>query len=317
MDHLRRRTVALAAAGALLFALVSLIGGDRGSPLEQAAIRLMQAHQQVLPWRAVVTNGSAGYLDVRGLPSPAAQQAAIDRYRALGLPIYCAGGRGNYAALTFDDGPGRFTDRVLEILREGGAQGTFFLVGRELKGADEIARRQVEMGAVGDHTWNHPLLTRLKNRDVMAELGRTKQALERAVGQPITLFRAPFADHDRRVDARIRRLGLLHILWNVDTGDSDGAGTQEIVRKAEAGLHPGAIILMHETYERSVRALPRIVASARKRGIRLVSVPQLLALDPPPEAQVRAGGLACGERERYQRAEDAHAMRLSRPARGR
>jgi peptidoglycan/xylan/chitin deacetylase (PgdA/CDA1 family) len=304
--------VAAAAVAALAIALVSLIRGDRGSPLELAGIRLTQAQKALLPWRAVVPNGSAGYLDARGLPGPAAQQAAIDRYQAIGLPIYCAGGRGNYAALTFDDGPSpQFTDRVLQILRDGEAQGTFFLVGRQLKGSDEIARRQLEMGAVGDHTWNHPILTRLSNRDVMAELQGTKRALERAVGEPVTLFRAPFAAHDPRVDARIRRFGLLHILWDVDTRDSAGAGSEEIVLNAEAGLRPGAIILMHETYERSVRALPQIIASARRRGLQLVSVPQLLALDPPPDAQVRAGGAGCGHRERYQQAEDANGMRLS------
>ncbi len=304
--------MAAAAIVALVIALVSLIRGDRGSPLELAGIRLTQAQKALLPWRAVVTNGSAGNLDAHGLPGPAAQQAAIDRYRTIGLPIYCAGGRGNYAALTFDDGPSpRFSDRVLHILREGGAQGTFFLVGRQLKGSDEIARRQLEMGAVGHHTWNHALLTRMSNREVLAEVEGTKRALERAVGQPVTLFRAPFAGRDRRVDARIRRLGLLHILWDVDTRDSAGADTQEIVLNAEAGLRPGAIILMHETYERSARALPRIIASARRRGLRLVSVPQLLALDPPPDAQLRARGGGCGQRERYQQAEDANGMRLS------
>jgi peptidoglycan-N-acetylglucosamine deacetylase len=308
---LRRRTVAAAVALALLIALASLIRGDRASPLELARIKLSQAQKALLPWRGVVTNGSAGHLDARGLPGPAAQQAAIDRYQALGLPIYCAGGRGNYAAVTFDDGPSpQFSEQVLRILRKGGAQATFFLVGRQVDGADEIIRQQLEMGAIGDHTWSHATLTKLSNRDVNAELGSTKAALELVTGERITLFRAPYAAHDPRVDARIRMLGLLQILWDVDTRDSAGAGSKEIALNAEAGLRPGAIILMHETSERSVRALPEIIASARKRGLQLVSVPELLALDPPPEALVRAGGAGCGERERYQQAEDSNGMRL-------
>jgi peptidoglycan-N-acetylglucosamine deacetylase len=311
LDYLRRRTVAAAAAAAVLVALTSAVRGDPASSLETLAVSLSPAQQAQLPWRAVVTEGSAGVLDARGLPSPAAQKAALDRYEAIGLPIYCAGGRGRYAALTFDDGPSGYSRQVLGMLRRAGAEATFFVVGRQVPGAGAVVRRQLQAGAVGDHTWDHANLTRIPAADVAGELTRTRRVIERAGRQPVRLFRAPYGARDSLLDARLRRLGFVHVLWNTDTRDSAGASTATIVRNAAAGLAPGAIVLMHETYDRSVAALPRVLAAARRKHLRLVSVPQLLALDPPSEAQVRAGGLGCEDRERYRRLEDAGAMRLS------
>jgi peptidoglycan-N-acetylglucosamine deacetylase len=311
MAYLRRRTVAAAAAAGVVVSLVSAIRGDGRLGAISDAIRLSRAAQAQLPWRVVVTDGSAGLLDARGLPGPAAQQAALERYRAIGVPIYCAGGRGRYAALTFDDGPSQFSDRVLRMLAGAGAQGTFFLIGRLVEGSGDIPRRQLAQGAVGDHTWTHPTLTRLSTSDVNFELGQTKRVLERALGQPIVLFRSPYEAHDPAVDARVRAMGLLQVLWNVDTRDSAGASTDAIAQNARDGLRPGSIILMHETYDRSVAALPSILAEAKRRGLRLVSVPQLLALDPPTDDQVRAGFQGCEDSARYQREREASAMRLS------
>ncbi len=310
MEYLRRRTVAAAAATGLVLALIGAVRGDSHAGLTPATLRLTQAQQALLPWRAKVADGSAGVLDARGLPGPAAQQAAVDRYRALGLPIYCAGGRDRYAALTFDDGPSRFSDRVLDLLHGAGAQATFFLIGRQVGGAGPVIRRQLAQGAIGDHTWTHPMLTRLGAAELDFELGRTKQVIQRAAGQPVTLFRPPYEDHNPAVDAKVNAMGLLQILWDVDTRDSAGASSSSIVQNAEQGLKPGSIILMHETYDRSVAALPQILAAAKRHGLRLVSVPQLLALDPPADAQVRGGFPACGESARYRREDDATAMRL-------
>jgi peptidoglycan/xylan/chitin deacetylase (PgdA/CDA1 family) len=311
LDYLRRRTVAVAAAAAALVALIGALRGDPDSRLESAAVVLSPSQHALLPWRAVVTDGSAGVLDARGLPGRAAQKAALDRYQELGSPIYCAAGRGHYAALTFDDGPSGYSRQVLSQLRSAGARATFFVIGSLVGGSPGIVRRQLEAGAVGDHTWNHVNLTLVSGRDVGSELLQTRRTIERAIREPVILFRSPYGARDATLDARVRRLGFLNVLWDVDTRDSAGASTATIVQNAEAGLRPGAIVLMHETYDRSVAALPRILAAARRQHLRLVSVPELLALDPPSDALVRAGAGACSERERYRRDEDASAMRLS------
>ena len=309
--YLRRRAVALGAALGLLLVLVALARGESGSPFGIALdTSLAPAQKAKLPWRQRYVSGSAGPLDARGLPAAPAQRAAVARFRRLGLPIYCGGGRANYAALTFDDGPTPLTEQVLSLLRGSGAQATFFLVGRSMAGREDLARRELQFGGIADHTWTHANLPSLANREARAELLNTKRTLERATGERVTLMRPPYGARDARIDRMVRRMGMVPIMWDVDTRDSAGAGSDEISANAQAGLRPGSIVLMHDTYESSVAALPRVLESAKRKGIKLVSVSQLLALDPPSEAQVRAGGEGCSEREAYQREEAASAMQL-------
>jgi len=96
------------------------------------------------------------------------------------------------------------------------------------------------------------------------------------------------------VDAVARRLGLLEVLWSVDSRDSLGANWAQIIRNVEAGMRPGAIILMHENHGQTIRALTTLLPELRRRHLRSVSVPELLATDPPSVAQLRKGYLGCG-----------------------
>ena len=108
------------------------------------------------------------------------------------------------------------------------------------------------------------------------------------------LFRPPYGARDARIDEDRARNGLLEILWTVDSADSLGANYARIEHNVIAGLHGGAIILMHENHGQTVRALIAIFAALQRKHLRAVSVPQLLADDPPSRAQVRAGGRSCG-----------------------
>jgi peptidoglycan/xylan/chitin deacetylase (PgdA/CDA1 family) len=308
--YVRRRAVALGVVLGLLSVLVALVHGDSRSPFGAVDTSVAPAQKAKLPWRQQYASGSAGPLDARGLPATPAQRAAVARLHRLGLPIYCGGGRGNYAALSFDDGPSALSDQFLSQLQRSGAQATFFLVGRVVGQRTDMARRQVGAGGVADHTWNHASMTKLADGDLRTELLSTKQLLERTTGQRVGLMRPPYGARDARTDKMAARLGMVPVLWDVDTRDSAGAATEQIAANAEAGMRPGAIILMHETYDRTLAALPQILQAAKRKGIKLVSVSQLLALDPPSEAQVRAGGEGCLNRERFQREQDATAMRL-------
>jgi len=216
------------------------------------------------------------------------------RLIALGRPIYCAPRRGDELALTFDDGPGPYTRLVLAKLRKHHEHATFFVVGRNIDLVRGAVRAERATGAVGDHTYTHPLLTGLTASSAEAEIVNTQRALERASGAPVVLFRPPYGAHDAAVDTIARSHGLLEILWSVDSADSLGADYAQIERNVIAGMHPGAIILMHENHGQTVRALLAIFAALQRRKLRAVSVPQLLSDDPPSEAQVRTGGAGCG-----------------------
>jgi peptidoglycan/xylan/chitin deacetylase (PgdA/CDA1 family) len=213
---------------------------------------------------------------------------------ARGQPIYCAGRRGNEVALTFDDGPGPYTRLMIAKLRKHGVGATFFIVGRNLPLLPGATRAERALGAVGDHTFTHPLLTGLEPAAAEREIVRTQAAVARASGGPVFLFRPPYGGRDARIDAIARDHGLLQILWNVDSADSLGANYAQIERTVIGGLRPGAIILMHENHGQTVRAMLSIFAALQRKHVRAVSVPQLLTDDPPSAAQLRAGRLGCG-----------------------
>jgi peptidoglycan-N-acetylglucosamine deacetylase len=214
------------------------------------------------------------------------QRRAVALASKLGAPVYCGGGRSNAVALTFDDGPGPYTEGLLRVLHDAGARATFFLVGNRLQYWPRAARAEARLGVLGNHSWSHPRLTELPRWLVWLELARTQFTIAQEVGWKPRLFRSPYELHDGRTDGVVSGLGMLQVFWSVDSGDDvPHARPGAVVRHVLAGLHPGAIVLMHDLHPWTVRALPAILRAIRLRGLRAVSVPELLALDPPSANQ--------------------------------
>jgi peptidoglycan/xylan/chitin deacetylase (PgdA/CDA1 family) len=290
----RRRGAALAlallAAGLLAVALATG-GGSRAHarPPARAAAKLAGG--------ATASSGArASNARTPGAGPGYPESSEVRSLIAFGRPIYCAGRRGNEVALTFDDGPGPYTRLMIAKLRKHGAGATFFIVGRNIGLVPGATREERALGAVGDHTFTHPLLTGLAPADAEREIVRTQAAVARSSGGPVFLFRPPYGGHDASVDGIVRAHGLLEILWTVDSADSLGASYAQIERNVIAGMHPGAIILMHENHGQTVRAMISVFRALQRKHLRAVSVPQLLTDDPPTPAQLRAGGSGCGVR---------------------
>jgi peptidoglycan/xylan/chitin deacetylase (PgdA/CDA1 family) len=236
--------------------------------------------------------------------SRAAQKRALRRrveaqalryYAQQARPIFCGGSK-RYAALTFDDGPGPDTPLARKWLKRFGVEATFFLVGRNVAPYATQARDKTRGGyALGDHSWSHPYLPDQTGEEVVRQLVDTQNAIQTATGTRVQLFRPPYGAHDARVDAEAQRLGMVQVLWNVDSRDSEGADHTEIAKRVLDGIGPGAIVLMHENRGQTIRALwERILPALRKRHIKLVTVPQLLAVNPPSRAQLDSPGGGCG-----------------------
>jgi peptidoglycan/xylan/chitin deacetylase (PgdA/CDA1 family) len=219
---------------------------------------------------------------------------AVARLAALGQPLVCGGARGRDVALTFDDGPGPYTARVLRLLDRAGARATFFLVGKELARWPGMPAWERRFGALGDHTWTHVMLTAVDSATARRELEATKRALEQKTHVPVQLFRPPYGAHDRRIDELARSLGLLEVLWSIDSRDSEGAPWYQIAANVERRLHPGSIVLMHENRGQTVRALnERILPYLRAHNLYAVSIPELLRVDPPSRKLLAAGLAGC------------------------
>jgi peptidoglycan-N-acetylglucosamine deacetylase len=227
-------------------------------------------------------------------PRSARLQPALQRLIAAGRPVYCGGAHGNEVALTFDDGPGPYTPIALRILRRVHDHATFFVMGKRLVRRPSLVREELRVGDVGDHTWTHRDLTLLPPADARREIARTARALRKLTGHRVVFFRPPYGARNRRVDAIARRLGLLEVIWSVDTRDSEGAVPAQIAAAIEHAP-PGAIILMHENRGQTLKGLhwEHALRALRARHLRAVSLTQLLVTDPPSRAQLAKGSRGC------------------------
>jgi peptidoglycan/xylan/chitin deacetylase (PgdA/CDA1 family) len=295
----RRRVVAIATVFALVVMVVDLVRGDGAGPSSATApLANAQAASNGPPGTQPILPGFGPLLLSGQLPSASKQQAALDRYKALGLPIYCGGTQHKYLALTFDDGPGPQTKKVMKMLAESGQRATFFTIGREVPKAPNLARQAALSGAVGNHTFNHPDLTKLDRIVMASELQQGKDALETATGTQVQLFRPPYGARNQAIDLQIGQLGMLDVVWDVDTQDAIGATPPQVIDSAKEGMKRGAIVLMHENRPQTLVALPSILKMLRRKGYRSVTIPELLALNPPSDELVRGGFIACFRAEK-------------------
>ncbi|MEI6663095.1 MAG: polysaccharide deacetylase family protein [Actinomycetes bacterium] len=231
------------------------------------------------------------------LATPAQQNAAVDRVVKVGKPVYCAGGhRGRYVALTFDDGPGLYTHFAIKKLKQWKLRATFFLIGRLLEQPEwqAWARRETVLAAIGNHSWSHPYLPGLGIDEVHTQLADTLKKAEATTGKQVRVFRPPYGARTDAIDRVASQLGMAQIIWDVDSRDSLGANWAGIAKNVNAGLRPGAIILMHDNRGQTIRALPYILPQLKRRNLTAVTVPELLALDPPSDRQLAAGPNGCG-----------------------
>jgi len=229
------------------------------------------------------------------LPTERQAVAATDRFADRGGQVYCGGRRKPWVAFTFDDGPGPYTGHVLAMLNKHDVPATFFLVGRNVVTHERIVGRERNRGAaIGNHSWSHPVLTSLSAAGQRKQLLSTNRAIADVTGSRVRLFRPPYMEHDRTTDRVSRRLGMATVLWNVDSRDSLGASSKVIARRVKRGLTPGSIILLHENHGQTVRALKyTILPALKKSGMTPVTVPQMLAGNPPTRKQLERGRRGC------------------------
>ncbi|HEX4815551.1 MAG TPA: polysaccharide deacetylase family protein [Nonomuraea sp.] len=191
-------------------------------------------------------------------------------------------------ALTFDDGPSRYTGRLLDLLGRRDVRATFFVVGQMVAAEPDgrTVRRIVGEGhELGNHTWSHPMLTALSPEQLTHELAHTENVVRRLTGVRMQVMRPPFGATDKRVAAASRHAGLAQILWHVDTLDWRDRVPEKVARRAGRAA-PGSIILMHDTHRSTVRAVPEIIGTLARKGYAFVTVSELVGRTPVPGATI-------------------------------
>jgi peptidoglycan/xylan/chitin deacetylase (PgdA/CDA1 family) len=222
----------------------------------------------------------------RAAATARAERKAMDSVLTYTPFVRSGANRGNEVALTFDDGPGPYTQQLVAELDRLHVHATFFAIGSQERYFSAGTVAEINSGdVVGDHTETHPMMASLSPHDQYEQLFDQMAQIEVLGGARPRLFRPPYGSFDATTFREMHHLHLLMVLWSVDTGDYTLPGTRAIVRNALEGAKPGAIILMHDgggNRSQTIAALAEIVKGLRKRGLRPVTVPRLLLDDPPP-----------------------------------
>lgn len=195
---------------------------------------------------------------------------------AAGSAAACPSG---YVALTFDDGPSATnTPRLVRILKRVHAPATFFMVGQQVAAAPAAARLVGKSGfLVGNHSYRHQNMTTQTRAQIRTTLRATERRLRATGLHPTDLMRPPFGAIDRHVRRAVRSVGLVPVLWDVDSQDWSGGSRRAIARRVLAGLRPNQsnIVLQHDGAPgsaASIAAVPRVVRVARNRGYCFVAL---------------------------------------------
>ena len=179
-------------------------------------------------------------------------------------------------ALTFDDGPGPYTEKLLDILDKYDAKATFFLIGSKVSGQASVVRSiQARGHQLGNHSWSHPELPKLSVDQIAGEIDRTNEAIRQATGVKPSILRPPYGAVNSVVLEQLRLRNMSSILWSVDTRDWADRNSQIVCSRAVAGARPGAVILMHDIHQTSVNAVPCILSSLKQQGYSFVTIQRL------------------------------------------
>ena len=178
-------------------------------------------------------------------------------------------------ALTFDDGPHpRYTEQLLDGLKERKVVATFFVTGENAQNYPNIIRREQEEGhLIGNHTYSHIQLTSGNRETFREELVKTNEILENITGEKVSFVRPPYGSWDKSFE---KELNMFPVLWNIDPLDWCSHNAECIAAKVVENAGDGDIILMHDYYDTSVTAALEVVDVLQKRGFQFVTVEEIL-----------------------------------------
>ena len=176
-------------------------------------------------------------------------------------------------ALTFDDGPGKYTSTLLDTLEQYGAHATFFMVGKNVPKYPDEVKRMLEVGCeLGNHSYDHAQLTKITPEEIQGQVNNTNGEIENAAGSPATLLRPPFGAVDDNVKQNV---GMPMILWSVDTLDWKTKDANATIENVLTNAEDGDIILMHDIHEQSVEAAIQLIPALQEKGYKLVTVSEM------------------------------------------
>lgn len=197
--------------------------------------------------------------------------------------------KGKIAYLTFDDGPSKSTEQILDILKDKGVQATFFVVGNDKTYAHNAYKRIVAEGhAIGNHSYSHDYFKIYASEEAFLEdFNKLQQLLEEVARVAPQIYRFPASNNGtslaqlndssliKKIQSTLEQEGLVAIDWNVDSMDvrSNDITEQQVIDAvlSQAANYHNVIVLMHDSHVKtaSIRALPKVIEGLTEMGFQL------------------------------------------------
>lgn len=176
-------------------------------------------------------------------------------------------------ALTFDDGPNYNTNKILDVLNKYHVPATFFVLGSKIKGNEYILKKMKDSGMeIGNHTYNHLLLTKYKEDKIKKEITDTNNLIFEITGKEPKLFRPSYGSFNKKIK-NISEMPI--IIWDIDTLDWKYHNSKKITSRVVNKVKDGDIVLMHDIYSATSNALDNIIPMLANKGYSFVTVSDL------------------------------------------
>lgn len=176
-------------------------------------------------------------------------------------------------ALTFDDGPGKYTMQLLEQLEKYQARASFFMLGLCIEEYPEEIQKMQELGCdIGNHTMNHKRLAKLDDAKIAREIRLPNKMLKKIIGQEATFVRPPYGVMNEVVQ---EKAGAPIVMWSVDTRDWETKKVSAVKKHVLSTVQDGDIVLLHDIHETTVKAAMELIPTLIKKGYQLVTVSEM------------------------------------------
>jgi peptidoglycan/xylan/chitin deacetylase (PgdA/CDA1 family) len=246
-----------------------LLFGKKGDKLRlETTIKPKKAVASDMTFRS--SNKSVAIVNTKGVVKAKGWGTCTITVRADGKKAKCkVTVAKKWVALTFDDGPGKYTKKLLKEMKKRDVRATFFVVGQMAKPRVAILKKTAKNGnEIANHTYAHNGSAGV----IIGALKKTDKVVKKATGKKTALMRPPGG----AINATTKRCGKPIILWSVDPKDWRDRNARTVYNRVMGGTKSGSIVLLHDIHPTSVDAAIRIMKSLRSKGYAFVTVSEML-----------------------------------------
>jgi peptidoglycan-N-acetylglucosamine deacetylase len=183
-------------------------------------------------------------------------------------------------AITFDDGPHEMTEKILDVLLKFNVKATFFCIGSQIEQHPEVFKRIISEGhIIGNHSYSHSKgIGFFSTSKMIEEITKTNAIITPILGKKTKLFRPPFGVTNPKIARAVKNTEMNVIGWNIRSLDTVIKDEEDVFQRVKRKLVPGGIILLHDTSEKSVIVLERLLLFLQSENYNVITVDKLLNL---------------------------------------